>query len=114
MPAKAGIQEPSERILSDVMKRPCMYILSNKRNGTLYIGVTSDIIHRVWEHKNSIVEGFTKTYGVHQLVYLEFHETMLDAIAREKRLKAWKRAWKINLIEQGNEGWRDLYEDLLQ
>ena len=114
MPAEAGIQEPSQRIRSNLMKRPCVYILSSKRNGTLYVGVTSDIVRRIWEHKNSAVEGFSKDYGVHQLVYIEFHDTMLNAIGREKRLKAWKRAWKINLIEQGNEEWRDLYDQILR
>jgi len=96
------------------MKRPCVYILASKRNGTLYIGVTSDVLRRVWEHKTGVVEGFSRKYNVHRLVYVEFHETMPDAIAREKRLKKWRRAWKINLIEQGNEEWRDIFEELVQ
>jgi putative endonuclease len=95
------------------MKRPCVYLLASKRNGTLYVGVTSDIIRRVWEHKTGAVEGFSKTYAVHRLVYVEFHESMPEAIAREKRLKKWCRAWKINLIEHSNEEWRDIYEDLV-
>ena len=96
------------------MKRPCVYILASKRNGTLYIGVTSDVLRRVWEHKTGVVEGFSRKYNVDRLVYVEFHETMPDAIAREKRLKKWRRAWKINLIEQGNEEWRDIFEELVQ
>ena len=88
-------------------------MLASKRNGTLYIGVTSDLVKRVWEHKNNIVEGFTKRYGVHQLVWYEFHETMESAIIREKRLKDWKRKWKLALIEGGNPDWRDLYDKLI-
>jgi putative endonuclease len=77
--------------------RPCVYVLASKRNGTLYVGVTSDVVRRVWEHKNNVIEGFTKTYGIHTLVYYEFHETMPDAILREKQMKRWSRAWKIEL-----------------
>ena len=80
------------------MKQPCVYILASKRNGTLYTGVTSDLVQRVWQHKNGVVEGFTKRYGVHLLVWFEIHETMASAIAREKAIKEWKRAWKIELI----------------
>lgn len=94
------------------MKRPCVYILASKRNGTLYIGVTSDLTRRTWEHKSGVVDGFTKKYGVHHLVYAEFHTTMPDAILREKQLKKWRRAWKLRLIEQGNPEWRDLFEDI--
>lgn len=94
-------------------KRPCVYILASRRNGTLYIGVTSDIARRVWEHKADIVAGFTKTYGVHMLVYYEFYETMPDAILREKQLKKWNRIWKIGLIQNHNPQWRDLSNDLL-
>lgn len=90
-----------------------MYILSSKRNGTLYIGVTSDIIKRVWEHKNSVVEGFSKKYGVYMLVYFEMHDTMESAITREKQMKKWKREWKIKLIEDKNPNWDDLYDRLL-
>ena len=93
-------------------KHPCVYILANERNGTLYVGVTSGVIRRVWEHKNDAVEGFTKKYGVHMLVYAEFHETMPDAILREKRLKKWNRAWKTALIEGVNPLWRDLYDEM--
>ena len=77
-----------------VMKRACVYILASKRNGTLYVGVTSDIARRTWEHKSGVVAGFTQKYSVHLLVYVEFHETMRDAIAREKQIKKWNRIWK--------------------
>ena len=95
------------------MKRPCVYILASRRNGTLYVGVTSDLARRVWEHRTGAVEGFTCDYSVHQLVYAEFHETMETSILREKRLKKWRRAWKLRLIECNNPQWRDLYDDLL-
>ena len=95
------------------MKEPCVYILASQRNGTLYVGVTSDLIKRVWEHKNHVVEGFTKKYGVDQLVWYEAHATMDSAIQREKALKEWKRAWKLRLIEESNPQWADLYEALL-
>ena len=94
------------------MKQPCVYILASKRNGTLYVGVTSNLIQRVWQHKNDLVAGFTKRYGVHTLVWYESHETMESAIGREKAIKEWKRAWKLELIEQGNSAWRDLYGEL--
>ena len=94
------------------MKQPCVYILANKRNGTLYIGVTSNLLQRVWQHKNDLVEGFTKRYGVHMLVWYESHETMENAITREKAIKDWKRTWKLRMIEKENPAWRDLYEDL--
>ena len=94
------------------MKRPCVYILASKRDGTLYVGVTSDLIRRVWLHKNDLVEGFTKRYGVHALVWHESHETMESAITREKNLKRWKRDWKIDLIQKANPSWRDLYHEL--
>ena len=90
-------------------KQPCVYILASRRNGTLYIGVASNLLKRVWEHKNNIVAGFTQRYGVHTLVWFEFHETMTTAITREKTIKGWKRQWKLELIEQTNTEWRDLY-----
>ena len=93
--------------------RPCVYIMASGRNGTLYIGVTNDVVRRVWEHKNNVVDGFTKTYGVHRLVYHELHETMPDAILREKQMKRWNRAWKIALIESSNPEWRDVYPDIV-
>ena len=90
-------------------RQPAVYILASRRNGTLYVGVTSDLVKRIWEHKNNITEGFTKRYGIHQLVWYEMHETMESAIRREKRVKGWKRAWKLELIESFNPEWRDLY-----
>lgn len=92
------------------MKRPCVYILANAHLGTLYIGVTSDIHSRVSQHKQGLFEGFTSRYGVDLLVFYEFHATMPDAIAREKRLKFWRRAWKIDLIEGMNPEWDDLFD----
>ncbi len=94
------------------MKRPCVYILASKRNGALYIGVTSDVIKRIWEHKNDLVPGFTKQYGVHMLVYVEMHDTMEAAIKREKQLKEWRREWKLELVEKDNPEWKDLYEEI--
>ena len=93
-------------------KSPCVYMLASKPHGTLYIGVTSDLVKRVWLHKGDLAEGFTRKYKVHRLVWFEPCETMNTAIAREKNLKNWKRAWKIELIEKSNPGWRDLYPDL--
>ncbi|WP_008310768.1 GIY-YIG nuclease family protein [Leptolyngbya sp. PCC 6406] len=94
------------------MKQPCVYILASRQNGTLYTGVTSDLVKRVWEHKNNVVEGFTKKYSVHRLVYFEVHEDMVSAITREKQIKKWNRAWKLRLIEEKNPTWKDLYEGL--
>jgi len=91
-------------------RQPCVYILASQRNGTLYIGVTSNLIKRVWEHQTNIVEGFTKKYKVHTLIWYEIHETMNSAIQREKTLKKWRRKWKIRLIESFNPDWKDLYE----
>ena len=88
------------------------YILASKRNGTLYIGVTSDLFRRVGQHKEKAAEGFTKKYGVDMLVYHEWFERIEDAIAYEKKLKAWKRSWKIALIEKSNPRWRDLYDHI--
>jgi putative endonuclease len=91
------------------MKQPAVYILASQRNGTLYIGVTSDLVQRIWQHKNNAVEGFTQKYGVHILVYFEIHESMENAILREKRLKKWNRSWKLKLIENMNPDWDDLF-----
>jgi putative endonuclease len=91
---------------------PCVYILANRRNGTLYVGVTSDLSRRISEHKADIVEGFSKRYGLHRLVYAEFHATIAEAILREKRIKNWRRVWKIMLIEQSNPAWRDLSNEI--
>ena len=88
-------------------------MMTNQRNGTLYIGVTSDLTKRVWQHKNEVTDGFTKKYGLHTLVWYEPHETMDSAITREKALKFWQRVWKVRLIEQLNPNWRDLYPEIL-
>ena len=95
------------------MKQPAVYILCSKENGTLNIGVTSNLVKCVWQHKNDLVEGFTSKYSVHQLVWYELHEEMMSAITREKTLKKWKRDWKIELIEASNPRWTDLYFGLL-
>ena len=87
-------------------------ILASARYGTLYIGVTSDLIARVWQHKNESADGFTKKYRIHQLVWFEVHQDVIAAITREKQLKRWKRAWKLDLISGYNPSWRDLYRDL--
>ena len=93
--------------------QPAVYILASQPRGTLYVGVTSDLIQRVWQHKNNLAEGFTQKYGVHTLVYFELHATMYDAISREKQLKAGSRAKKVVLIETTNANWHDLYLGLL-
>ncbi len=95
-----------------MIKQPAVYILSSKKNGTLYTGVTSDLIKRVWEHKNEVVEGFTKHYNVHLLVWFEIHDNMKSAILREKQIKQWKRVWKLRLIEAINPNWIDLYDSI--
>ena len=89
-----------------------VYMLASRRNGTLYIGVTSDLAGRIWEHKNNVLDGFTKRYGVHILVWYEEQNDIDVAIAREKQLKGWNRAWKLRLIEKDNSGWNDLYEKI--
>ena len=94
------------------MKKFYVYILCSKRNGTLYIGVTSDLVKRIYEHKNDLVDGFTKKYKVHRLIWYETHEATESAITREKQIKKWKRAWKLKLIEQNNPEWIDLYESI--
>ena len=94
-------------------RQPCVYLLASRRNGTLYLGVTSNLIQRVWQHKSDLAEGFIRRYGVHTLVWYEGHGTMESAIAREKAIKGWKRVWKIALIEKSNSQWRDLYEELM-
>jgi putative endonuclease len=90
-------------------KQPCMYLLASRRDGVLYAGVTSDLAKRVSLHKQKLIDGFTKRYGVSLLVYYEMHETMDDAIRRETQIKKWKRAWKVRLIEQMNPEWLDLF-----
>lgn len=90
-------------------KQPAVYIMASKKNGTLYVGVTSNLIKRVWEHRNNLIAGFTKKYSVHLLVYYEMHEVMGEAILREKRIKKWQRDWKIRMIERDNPRWMDLW-----
>lgn len=94
-------------------KQPAVYILASKKNGTLYIGVTSDLAKRIWEHKNDLVEGFTKRYKVHNLVWYEVHDNIDAAIEREKKMKEWQRVWKTKLIEKDNPSWNDLYNSIL-
>ena len=91
-----------------------VYMLCSRRNGTLYIGLTSDLIKRVYEHKNNLVAGFTKKYNVHSLVWYEVHDSAETAIQREKQIKKWERPWKLRLIEELNPQWKDLYDDLLE
>ena len=93
-------------------KRGYVYILASQRNGTLYIGVTSNLIQRVWQHKQGLVAGFTGKYGVRTLVYYEVYDDIREAIQRERRLKKWNRAWKLELIEKENPAWLDLYEQI--
>ncbi len=94
-----------------MMKRPCVYILTNKAHGTLYIGVTSNLEGRISIHKQDLIDGFTRRYGIHRLVYYEFMDTMDEAILREKRLKKWNRAWKFRLISRMNPQWDDLFDE---
>ena len=94
-------------------KQPAIYILASHRNGTLYIGITSDLPGRVWQHRNDVVDGFSQKYRTHKFVYYEQHLSMDDAIMREKRLKKWNRAWKLRLIEECNPYWRDLYPEIM-
>jgi putative endonuclease len=95
------------------MKNYYVYLLASTKNGTIYIGVTSDLVKRLYEHKNNLIAGFTKKYAVHRLVYFEIHQDIRQAIIREKQLKKWKRQWKINLIEKENPEWKDLYDDIV-
>jgi putative endonuclease len=107
----AGLDPASRK--KPMNRQPAVYMLASKRNGTLYIGVTSDLIKRIWEHKSNVVKGFTDRYNVHQLVWYELHETMEAAIRKEKMLKNWKRSWKLELIESSNPDWQDLYESIV-
>ena len=93
-------------------KRGVVYILASGQNGTLYIGVTSDLVGRIWQHKSGEIDGFTKQYGLRRLVYYELHDDIVGAIAREKALKKWRRRWKLDLIEASNPEWRDLYDEI--
>ena len=94
------------------MREPCVYVLTNKPKGVLYIGVTSDLAQRIWQHKHDLLEGFTKRHRIHRLVWYETHDTMETAINKEKALKKWNRAWKVELIEKDNPGWKDLYDEV--
>ena len=94
-------------------KQPAVYMLASDRMGTLYIGVTSNLIARTWQHRTHLLEGFTKKYGISRLVWYEFHPDILSAIKREKQIKNWNRDWKIRLIEECNVTWRDLWPDII-
>jgi putative endonuclease len=116
---QTGIQSPSSVIPvqtgihhDPAMNQYYVYILASQRNGTLYIGMTNNLIRRVWEHKTDAVDGFTQKHGVHRLVWYEIAETPEAAITREKQLKKWNRAWKLRLIEEMNPKWEDLYEEI--
>ena len=110
----AGTNEQLEVTSADnALMQPAVYILASQARGTLYVGVTSDLVARVWQHKNDLVRGFTQQYRVHTLVYFELHATMYEAISREKQLKAGSRAKKLALIETGNPHWHDLYDGLV-
>jgi putative endonuclease len=93
-------------------KAPCVYIVASKRNGTLYTGVTSDLAGRIWQHRNGVIEGFSKKYDCKNLVWYEVHDRMESAITREKQIKEWQRTWKLRIIEEMNPDWGDLYETL--
>ena len=97
-----------------MIKEFCVYILAGKRNGTLYIGVTNNLVRRVYEHREGLADGFTKRYGIKTLVYFEALETIAAALQREKNIKHWSREWKIDLIVASNPDWRDLYEDIVR
>jgi len=94
-------------------KQYFVYILANKRNGTLYTGMTSDLVKRVWQHKNNMVDGFSKKYQIKHLVFFEVHQQAEEAIKREKQIKKWNRKWKIELIELNNPDWEDLYKSII-
>lgn len=107
IPAQAGIH-------TAVNKGYYVYILASERYGTLYVGVTSDIVKRVWQHREGLIDGFTKKYNIKRLVWFEAHEDVTAAITREKQIKKWHRSWKIKLIQSGNRYWQDLYEGLVK
>jgi putative endonuclease len=110
IPADAGIQGRS--VARETATMYYVYILASRKNGTLYIGMTSDLMKRIYQHKNDLVKGFTKKYSVHTLVYFEQTADVQAALRREKQLKSWKRDWKMRLIEESNPGWHDLYDTL--
>lgn len=94
------------------MEQSFVYILASRRNGTLYVGSTTNLAKRIWEHKSNVIPGFTAKYHVHQLVYYELHQNIMEAGQHEKQLKSWCRKWKLHLIEKFNPTWRDLYEEI--
>jgi putative endonuclease len=104
-PAKAGVQESGHMAF-------WVYVVTNKKNGTLYVGMTDDLVKRIWQHRNELIEGFTKQYGLKMLVWFEFHESRESAFKRERQIKKWNRVWKLELIEKQNPGWRDLWEEI--
>jgi putative endonuclease len=95
------------------MQQYYVYILASKKNGTIYVGVTGDLIKRIYEHKQNLIDGFTQKYGVHDLVYYEVHNEIEEAITREKQIKKWNRNWKLRLIEERNPDWKDLYNEIV-
>lgn len=95
-------------------RQPCVYLIASGRNGTLYLGVTSKLVQRVWQHRTSAVDGFSARYATHYLVWFELHETMASAILREKRIKKWNRDWKVRLVDETNSSWRDLWPDITE
>ena len=113
-PPLTQIEKRKFRLGFAMKKQFYVYILANKRNGILYLGVTSNIVQRVWQHKNSMVAGFTRNYGIKILVYYEVHGNAEAAITREKQIKKWRRAWKLQLIEEKNPHWKDLYEEIIK
>ena len=110
-PRESGERESTKG--PTMTKQPAVYILASRRNGTLCTGVTGDLVRRVWEHRSGLIEGFTKRYQVHHLVYFEVHDHVNEAIQREKRIKNWNRAWKIALIEESNPEWHDLWPTII-
>ena len=101
-------------VSEEVRARPTVYMLATKPYGTLYIGVTSDLVKRIWEHRNGAVEGFSKRFRVHRLVHFEQFRSMVEAMEREKELKKWRRAWKLALVDKTNPAWRDLWPEISQ
>lgn len=99
--------------IMNLMKQSFVYIISNKRDGTLYIGVTSNLLKRIYEHKHKLADGFTKKYNIDKLIYYEIYSDINEAIKREKQLKEWRRKWKIELIETKNSDWKDLYYEVI-
>lgn len=114
LPSSSGLTRGPILTTLKGMKKPAVYILTNKERGTLYIGVTSNLIERVHQHRTDSVDGFSKQYKTHRLVYFEQFDDMYEAIKREKQLKKWKRIWKLELIEKSNPGWKDLYDEIVQ